>query len=74
MPRKDAKIGADGALGTADDRRAYMRWGHEMNGGWYPWSKVIIGHRYLSHNYIGHTYIGHDYVSHNYVGHNYIGP
>ncbi len=26
--------GPDGKLGTDDDRRAYMRWGHEMNGGW----------------------------------------
>lgn len=30
--------GPDGALGTADDRRAYLRLAHEMNGDWYPWS------------------------------------
>jgi beta-mannanase len=29
--------GADGAFGTADDRRVYIRLGHEMNGDWYPW-------------------------------------
>lgn len=29
--------GADGHLGTADDRRAYLRLGHEPNGDWYPW-------------------------------------
>ena len=30
--------GPDGVYGTADDRRAYLRLGHEMNGNWYPWS------------------------------------
>jgi beta-mannanase len=30
--------GPDGVFGTADDRRAYIRLGHEMNGNWYPWS------------------------------------
>jgi len=30
--------GADGVLGTADDRRAFLRFAHEMNGNWYPWS------------------------------------
>jgi len=30
--------GPDGTLGTADDRRAYFRFAHEMNGNWYPWS------------------------------------
>jgi hypothetical protein len=29
--------GPDGALGTGDDRRAYIRLAHEMNGNWYPW-------------------------------------
>lgn len=30
--------GVDGNYGTADDRRAYINLGHEMNGNWYPWS------------------------------------
>ena len=30
--------GADGRVGTADDRRAFIRLAHEMNGDWYPWS------------------------------------
>lgn len=30
--------GPDGVLGTADDRRVYIRLAHEMNGNWYPWS------------------------------------
>ena len=30
--------GPDGKLGTGDDRRAYVRLGHEMNGDWYPWA------------------------------------
>jgi beta-mannanase len=35
--------GPDGILGTADDRRAYIRLAHEMNGNWYPWSVGIGG-------------------------------
>ncbi|MDV2993463.1 MAG: Endoglucanase H [Chroococcidiopsis sp. SAG 2025] len=30
--------GADGIYNTQDDRRAYIRLAHEMNGNWYPWS------------------------------------
>jgi len=30
--------GPDGVYNTSDDRRAYLRLGHEMNGNWYPWS------------------------------------
>jgi mannan endo-1,4-beta-mannosidase len=30
--------GPDMVLGTADDRRVYLRLAHEMNGNWYPWS------------------------------------
>jgi mannan endo-1,4-beta-mannosidase len=30
--------GPDRILGTADDRRVYIRLAHEMNGNWYPWS------------------------------------
>jgi hypothetical protein len=29
--------GPDGVYNTADDRRAYLRLGHEMNGDWYEW-------------------------------------
>jgi mannan endo-1,4-beta-mannosidase len=29
--------GPDGRPSTTDDRRAYLRLGHEMNGDWYPW-------------------------------------
>ena len=30
--------GPDGVYNTADDRRAYIRLAHEMNGSWYPWA------------------------------------
>jgi beta-mannanase len=30
--------GPDRVYGTADDRRAYVRLAHEMNGNWYPWA------------------------------------
>ena len=33
--------GPDGVFGTADDRRAYIRLGHEMNGDWYPWGAAV---------------------------------
>ncbi|GET41392.1 glycoside hydrolase family 26 protein [Microseira wollei] len=33
--------GADTVYGTADDRRAYLRLAHEMNGNWYPWSAAV---------------------------------
>lgn len=35
--------GPDGVYGNADDRRAYVRLAHEMNGNWYPWSPAIGG-------------------------------
>ena len=35
--------GPDGKFGTADDRRVYIRLGHEMNGNWYPWSPAVGG-------------------------------
>lgn len=35
--------GPDAAPGTADDRRAYLRLAHEMNGNWYPWSAAVGG-------------------------------
>lgn len=31
--------GQDRRLGTEDDRRVYLRVGHEMNGNWYPWGQ-----------------------------------
>jgi len=33
--------GPDAVPGTADDRRAYLRLGHEMNGNWYPWGAAV---------------------------------
>lgn len=33
--------GPDGQLGTTDDRRLYLRFAHEMNGDWYPWSPAV---------------------------------
>lgn len=30
--------GPNGVFGNTDDRRVYLRLGHEMNGNWYPWS------------------------------------
>ncbi len=38
---KEWIAGPDGRLGTADDRRAYVRFAHEMNGDWYPWSPAV---------------------------------
>jgi hypothetical protein len=35
--------GSDRKLGTKDDRRVYIRLGHEMNGNWYPWSSAVGG-------------------------------
>ena len=35
--------GPDGKQGTSDDRRAYIRFAHEMNGDWYPWSPTVGG-------------------------------
>jgi len=35
--------GPNGVYGDADDRRAYVRLGHEMNGNWYPWSPALGG-------------------------------
>lgn len=33
--------GPDGLYNTSDDRRAYVRLGHEMNGNWYPWGAAM---------------------------------
>lgn len=35
--------GPDGSYNTADDRRVYLRPGHEMNGDWYPWGAAVGG-------------------------------
>jgi mannan endo-1,4-beta-mannosidase len=35
--------GPDGFFGNDDDRRAYIRLAHEMNGNWYPWSAAAAG-------------------------------
>ncbi len=37
--------GPDGAFGTGDDRRVYIRLAHEMNGDWYPWGAAMGGDR-----------------------------
>jgi hypothetical protein len=33
--------GPDGVFGSEDDRRAYLRLAHEMNGDWYPWGSTL---------------------------------
>lgn len=35
--------GPDGVYNTSDDRRAYIRLGHEMNSDWYPWGAAMGG-------------------------------
>lgn len=35
---KSFLAGPDKVYGTADDRRTYLRFAHEANGNWYPWS------------------------------------
>ena len=35
--------GPDGVYGTSDDRRIYIRFAHEPNGNWYPWSPAYSG-------------------------------
>ncbi len=35
--------GPDGQPGNGDDRRVYIRFAHEMNGNWYPWSIGLNG-------------------------------
>ena len=37
--------GPDGVYGSADDRRAYLRLAHEMNGDWYPWGAALGGNQ-----------------------------
>lgn len=37
--------GVDGVYGTADDRRVYLRFAHEMNGDWYPWGATAGNNR-----------------------------
>ena len=39
----DWLAGPDGELRTDDDRRLYLRFAHEMNGDWYPWSPATGG-------------------------------
>ena len=33
--------GPDGVYPSGDDRRVYLRMGHEMNGDWYPWGAAM---------------------------------
>lgn len=37
--------GPDGRPDTGDDRRVYVRLGHEPNGDWYPWGAAVGGNR-----------------------------
>ncbi|CAF1100711.1 unnamed protein product [Adineta ricciae] len=39
--------GPDQIYGTSDDRRAFVRLGHEMNGNWYSWSKGSVPNDYV---------------------------
>ncbi len=39
--------GKDEIYGTNDDRRAYLRLAHEMNGNWYPWSQNSTPNDYI---------------------------
>ena len=41
--------GPDGVYGNGDDRRAYLRLAHEMNGNWYPWSAAVGGNSPLDY-------------------------
>ena len=38
--------GSDGIYGNDDDRRVYVRLGHEMNGNWYQWS--VAKNKYIT--------------------------
>ncbi len=40
---KNFLAGPDGVYGTSDDRRLYIRFAHEANGNWYPWSPAYSG-------------------------------
>ncbi len=40
---KDFLKGPDGVYSNTDDRRIYLRLGHEMNGSWYPWAAASGG-------------------------------
>ena len=40
--------GPDGIYGNDDDRRAYLRPGHEMNGNWYSWSSGSTPSDYIA--------------------------
>ncbi|CAF1362460.1 unnamed protein product [Adineta steineri] len=44
---KNWLAGPDGIYGTNDDRRAFVRLGHEMNGNWYSWSKGSIPNNFV---------------------------
>lgn len=40
-------VGPDEQLETEDDRRLYLRFAHEMNGDWYPWSPSGTPKKYV---------------------------
>jgi hypothetical protein len=39
--------GNNGVYGNSDDRRLYLRFAHEMNGNWYPWSHDAVPNDYI---------------------------
>lgn len=40
--------GNDGTYGSSDDRRIFLRFAHEMNGDWYPWSMNSTPQDYIA--------------------------
>ena len=50
--------GPDGSLGTADDRRAYIRLAHEMNGNWYPWGAAVGGNSTANYHLMWQRVVG----------------
>ncbi len=47
--------GPDGVYGNTDDRRAYVRLAHEMNGDWYPWSAAVGSNSPADYQQMWHT-------------------
>jgi hypothetical protein len=44
---KEFLSGPNGVYGDGDDRRIFMRFAHEMNGNWYPWSGNTTAYRLM---------------------------
>lgn len=49
---RDYLDGPDGIYGNGDDRRLFMRFAHEMNGNWYPWSVNYNGANHTAGDYV----------------------